>query len=90
MTIAGLITAIASVAAVCWRVITWMHRIIDSERCQLRHIMLRTYYTNKDTKRIRQYEFENFVKAYKAYKALNGNSFIDKVYAEVIKWEVIT
>lgn len=88
--IAGAITAIAAAVAVCWRIITWMHRLIESERCQLRHIMLHTYYKNKDAKKVRQYEFEEFVKAYTAYKALNGNSFIDTVYREVTKWEIIT
>ena len=29
-------------------------------------------------------------KLYKAYKALKGNSFIDKIYKEVMTWEVIT
>lgn len=59
-------------------------------RCQLRSDMLHIYYANKDTKKIRQYELENFVYLYKAYKALKGNSFIDKIYEEVMKWEVIT
>ena len=51
--------------------------------------MLQTYYHNKDTKKIRQYEKENFVLLYEAYKALKGNSFIDTIYAEVMKWETI-
>jgi hypothetical protein len=59
-------------------------------RCQLRSDMLHIYYANKDTKKIRQYELENFVYLYKAYKALKGNSFIDKIYDEVMKWEVVT
>ena len=40
--------------------------------------------------KIRQYEYENFVFSYKAYKALGGNSFIDKIYKEVQTWEVYT
>jgi hypothetical protein len=52
--------------------------------------MLSTYYHNKDTEKIRQYELENFILLYKAYKAIKGNSFIDKIYEEVMKWEVIT
>lgn len=27
---------------------------------------------------------------YEAYKALKGNSFIDKIYSEVKEWEVVT
>ena len=64
--------------------------LINGMRCLLRSEMLRTYYHNKDSERIRQYELENFVFLYKAYKALKGNSFIDKIYEEVISWEVIT
>ena len=52
--------------------------------------MLRTYYHNKDKETIRQFELENFIALYKAYKALKGNSFIDKIYKEVMSWEVIT
>ena len=59
-------------------------------RCQLRSDMLHIYYQYKDTKKIRQYELENFVYLYKAYKSLRGNSFIDKIYKEVMTWEVIT
>lgn len=64
--------------------------LINGMRCQLRSEMLRTYYGNKDTEEIRQYELENFVYLYKAYKALKGNSFIDKIYKEVMSWEVIS
>ena len=52
--------------------------------------MLRTYYHNKDDKKIRQYEYENFVYLYEAYHALNGNSFIDKIYDEIKSWEIIS
>jgi hypothetical protein len=64
--------------------------LIKGMRCQLRSDMLHIYYANKDEKKIRQYELENFVYLYKAYKALKGNSFIDKIYTEVMSWEVIT
>ncbi len=51
--------------------------------------MLEMYYQHTDSKKIKQYERENFDAEYKAYKALGGNSFIDTLYDEVIKWEVI-
>ena len=62
--------------------------LINGMRCLLRSEMLRTYYHNKESETIRQYELENFVFLYKAYKALKGNSFIDKIYDEVMTWEV--
>ena len=66
-----------------------LKKIKAGERCQLRSQMLTIYYDNKESGKIRQYEFENFVRLYDAYKALGGNSFIDKINVEVTKWEII-
>ena len=66
------------------------HRIRKGQLCQLRSEMLRIYYHHREEERIRQYEYENFVLMYEAYKALKGNSFIDKIYSEVKTWEVIS
>ena len=64
--------------------------LLKGMKCQLRSDMLRIYYEHKDDKKIRQFELENFIYLYKAYKALKGNSFIDKIYKEVIdEWEVL-
>lgn len=51
--------------------------------------MLHIYYHNREKGIIRQYEYENFVYLYEAYKALKGNSFIDKIYSEIKTWEVV-
>jgi hypothetical protein len=67
-----------------------MFLVIQGIKCLLRSEMLRTYYHNKDKEKIRQFELENFIALYKAYKALKGNSFIDKIYNEVMSWEVLT
>lgn len=64
--------------------------LINGMKCQLRSDMLHIYYRYKHEKKIRQYELENFIYLYKAYKALHGNSFIDKIKKEVMDWEVIT
>lgn len=64
--------------------------LVNGMKCQLRSDMLHIYYTNKDKGEIRQYELENFIYLYKAYKALRGNSFIDKIYKEVMTWKVLT
>ena len=63
--------------------------LVRGMKCQLRSDMLHIYYRYKDEKKIRQFELENFVYLYKAYKALRGNSFIDKIYKEVMSWEVV-
>lgn len=68
--------------------IVWVRKVANGQRCQLRNEMLRIYYRHKDDEKIRQYEYENFVYLYEAYKALKGNSFIDKIYNEVKTWEV--
>ena len=52
--------------------------------------MLRIYYHSHESGKIRQYEFENFVALYEAYKALGGNSFVDKIYAEVKELEIVS
>lgn len=71
-------------------VILTVRKIANGTKCQLRSEMLRIYYHHLDEKVIRQYEYENFVYLYEAYKALKGNSFIDKIYAEVKTWTIIT
>ena len=71
-------------------VIVSVVKIANGTKCQLRSEMLRIYYNNRDTGKIRQYEYENFVMLYEAYKALKGNSFIDKIYEEVHSWEIIS
>ena len=70
--------------------IVWIRKLTDGMKCQLRSEMLRIYYHNRAEQEIRQYEYENFVFLYDAYKALKGNSFIDKIYSEVKTWEVVT
>lgn len=62
----------------------------DGMKCLLRGRMLQIYYRNKDGKTIRQYEYEDFIFCYKAYKSMKGNSFVDKIYDEIKKWEVVS
>ena len=90
LAVAGWITGIAAAAAVIWGMVVWARRIINGLKCQLRSDMLHTYYHHRESETIRQYEYENFVMSYEAYHALGGNSFMDKIYAEVKTWEVLT
>lgn len=89
-TIVTLITEIGVLIGVIVPVVMSVTKIANGTKCQLRSEMLRIYYHNREKKQIRQYEYENFVMLYEAYKALKGNSFIDKIYKEVQSWEVIT
>lgn len=86
----ALIGEIGVLVGVVTPVIVLVIKLINGQRCQLRSEMLQIYYHNRDRKKIRQYEKENFVMLYEAYKALKGNSFIDDIYNEVRKWEVVT
>lgn len=93
--ICSLITSLAAAIAILARPIReklfGTKSIEDGQRCMLRAEMLAIYYEGKDNEdKIRQYKFENFVLMYAAYKALGGNSFIDKIKNEVEKMEVIT
>jgi hypothetical protein len=89
-TICTLITEIGVLLGVIIPVIVFVIKISNGTKCQLRSEMLRTYYHNRESGEIRQYEYENFVMLYEAYKALKGNSFIDKIYKEVESWEVVS
>ena len=93
--VCSLITSLAAAIAILARPIReklfGTKSIEDGQRCMLRAEMLAIYYEGKDNEdKIRQYKFENFVLMYAAYKALGGNSFIDKIKNEVEKMEVIT
>lgn len=70
-------------------VLVTVSKVANGQKCLLRSDMLTIYYNNRETQKIRQYEYENFVLLYEAYKALKGNSFIDKIYEEVHSWEII-
>jgi hypothetical protein len=88
--IATLIGEIGVLLGVIIPVIIWIMKIANGQKCQLRSEMLRIYYRHREDGKIRQYEYENFVLLYEAYKALKGNSFIDKIYREVQEWEVVS
>lgn len=64
-------------------------KISNGTKCQLRSEMLRIYYRNHDAKKLREYEYRNFVDLYEAYKALKGNSFIDEIYDKIREWDIV-
>lgn len=88
--IAGCVTAVSAALAVVCRLVKKLDAICEGQRGLLRSDMLRTYYRHHTTGTIRQYEYEAFLRCYDAYKALGGNSFIDKIAEEVKTWEVLS
>lgn len=88
--IIALVGEIIALAGTITPILVSVSKIKNGTRCQLRSEMLRIYYHNRETKIIRQYEYENFLMLYDAYKALKGNSFIDKIHDEVTEWDIVT
>lgn len=70
--------------------VTGTKHLREGQKCLLRSNMLHTYYRNKERSAIRQYEYENFLLEYRAYKALRGNSFIDRIYQEIKTWDIVS
>ena len=67
-----------------------LDKLTDALKCELRHDMLHTYYRHREDKFIRQYELEDFLYLYRGYKALGGNSFIDRIKSEIDEWAVLS
>lgn len=88
-TVTTLITEIGVLIGVVLPVIRTVKKIAEGQRCQLRSEMLRIYYHCQKSGEIHQFEYENFIMLYEAYKALKGNSFIDKIYKELQEFEII-
>ena len=61
----------------------------EGQRCLLRSEIVRIYYRHHEENQLREYESKNLSQCYKAYKALGGNSFIDHIWQEMQKWEII-
>ena len=87
--VAGCVTALSGAMAVVWQMLKKIDAICEGQRGLLRSDMLRTYYRYHGIETIRQYEDEAFLRCYAAYKALGGNSFIDKIADEIKTWEVL-
>ena len=83
------LVGVAGGVGILWAVVVWIKRIVAGMLCHLRSDMLRTYYRHREDKAIRQYEYQNFILAYEAYKALGGNSFIKEIHDVVVEWEVL-
>lgn len=60
----------------------------EGQRCLLRSQIVRIYYHNVDRQTLRQFEYENMIACYKAYKKLGGNSFIDHIHEEMETWTI--
>lgn len=87
------ICSIATCAALLIRPVReWLmgtEALREGQRCLLRAEIVRIYYRHNDDRRLKEYEFNNMQNCYDAYKTLKGNSFIDKIHAEMLEWTII-
>ena len=88
-TLATLIGELTILAGVIIPVLIFIRKLAEGQKCQLRSEMLKIYYRNCEKETIHQYEYENFSMLYNAYKALGGNSFIDKLWRDVQSWDIV-
>ena len=61
----------------------------EGQRCLLRSEVVRLYYRHAKDRQLQEYEYRNLVQCYEGYKALGGNSFVDRIYGEMQEWEII-
>lgn len=87
--IVTLIGEITILAGVIIPILVFIRKLAEGQKCQLRSEMLKIYYRNCEKETIHQYEYENFSMLYDAYKALGGNSFIDKLWKDVQSWDIV-
>ena len=64
-------------------------QVKEGQRCLLRSEIVRIYYRHHDDRQLREYEFKNMEQCYRAYRALGGNSFVERIYEEMREWDIV-
>ena len=82
-------TEIGEIIAFLVLMIKPLRHVREGQKCLLRTEITRLYYRHADKGSLRQHEYENLEHCYKAYKALRGNSFIDRIYKEMQEWDIV-
>lgn len=62
--------------------------LVQTSKDVLRQRIMTIYHSYKKEKRLPLFEREAVDELYKDYKAQGGNSYIDKYYGRILKWEV--
>ena len=63
--------------------------IREGLRCLLRSEIVGLYYRRRESRQLKEYEYQNLEFCYRAYKALKGNSFAEHIYCEMQEWEIV-
>lgn len=87
--VAGIVTATALLIKPIRERLLGLGLIKDGVMWLLASEIRKVYYRNLDDKKLRQHEYETVCFCYKAYKALDGNSFIKHIVEEMEHWEVV-
>ena len=66
-----------------------VNKLAISAKDVLREKIMKIYYDNRADRKMTEHEHEALEQYYKDYKALNGNSYIDKYYNRMILWEIV-
>lgn len=68
-----------------------LKKIAEGQQCQLRNDITAIYYKHCDeqTPILREYERKNLDSLVAAYKALEGNNYIDDLYDAMRHWRVV-
>lgn len=61
--------------------------INENDTTILRHEITSLYFKYKDSKKIPNYEKQNWLKMYERYRALGGNSYIVEITEKMKEWE---
>lgn len=56
--------------------------------CLIRSEIVRIFYLRKDDRNISQYEYENVLMLFDAYKKLGGNSFVKQIIEDMGTWNI--
>ena len=66
-----------------------MEALAESAKDVLREKIMAMYHKNKRSRTLEEHEKEALTQYYKDYKAIGGNSYIDKYYGRMETWSVI-
>ena len=66
-----------------------MEALAESAKDVLREKIMAMYHKNKRARQLEEHEKEALTQYYKDYKAIGGNSYIDKYYGRMETWKII-
>lgn len=66
-----------------------LEALVEGSKDVLREKIMALYHKNKRARQFEEHEWEALQQYYKDYKAIGGNSYIDKYYARMKSWTVI-